>query len=251
MANNAAAPYVPLPKLPGRLTADLILRAPQGMSALKEYEINLRGNKIPAVENLGVTENQFDSIDLSDNEIVKLEGFPPLTRLTTLMVHNNRIARIGPNLGAALPKVETLGLANNKLANLPDLDPLAQLPALLRLNLHGNPVTKKPDYRHYVIGRLPKLKLLDGSRVTDTERKEAQRLLAEQGEGANTFVPGEGVVVELEAPKKSGPTAEQLTAIRAAIQNADTMDEVQRLERLLAGGNLPSAFGGDSEMADS
>jgi U2 small nuclear ribonucleoprotein A' len=43
-------------------------------------------------------QNQFDAIDLSDNEIVKLEGFPPLTRLHSLNLSNNRIARIGNDL---------------------------------------------------------------------------------------------------------------------------------------------------------
>jgi hypothetical protein len=46
-------------------------------------------------------QNQFDCIDLSDNEIVKLEGFPPLKRLSTLLAHNNRITRIGPGLAGA------------------------------------------------------------------------------------------------------------------------------------------------------
>lgn len=35
--------YAPLPKLPGRLTADLIARSGQGLNAVKEYELNLRG----------------------------------------------------------------------------------------------------------------------------------------------------------------------------------------------------------------
>ena len=34
---------VPLPRLPGRLTAELVLRSPQGLNAVKQYEINLRG----------------------------------------------------------------------------------------------------------------------------------------------------------------------------------------------------------------
>lgn len=34
-------------------------------------------------------------IDLSDNEITKLEGFPLLKRLHTLFLNNNRINRIG------------------------------------------------------------------------------------------------------------------------------------------------------------
>lgn len=38
--------YVPLPKLPGRLTADLIARSGQGLNAVKEYELNLRGTPL-------------------------------------------------------------------------------------------------------------------------------------------------------------------------------------------------------------
>lgn len=47
-------------------------------------------------------QDQFDTIDLSDNEIVKLENFPYLNRLGTLLINNNRITRINPNLGGNL-----------------------------------------------------------------------------------------------------------------------------------------------------
>eukprot|EP00961_Rhodomonas_salina_P183850 2481876-Rhodomonas_salina.1 len=43
---------------------------------MKEREIKLRAYKIPAIENLGATQDQFDTIDLSDNEIRKLEVRP-------------------------------------------------------------------------------------------------------------------------------------------------------------------------------
>lgn len=43
-------------------------------------------------------QNQFDSIDLSDNAVVRLEGFPKLPRLKCLHLNNNRIARIARNL---------------------------------------------------------------------------------------------------------------------------------------------------------
>ena len=39
-------------------------------------------------------QNQFDCIDLSDNAIVKLEGFPKLPRLKQLLLNNNRISKI-------------------------------------------------------------------------------------------------------------------------------------------------------------
>jgi U2 small nuclear ribonucleoprotein A' len=148
-----------------RLTADLILRSPQYFNAVRERELDLRGNKIGVIENLGATEDQYASIDLSDNEIVKLEGFPHLKRLTTLLVNNNRIARINPNIGAALPKLETLVLTNNRLSNLVDLDHLAALVNLQNLCLLDNVVTKRPNYRLHLIQKLPKLRLLDFKKV--------------------------------------------------------------------------------------
>eukprot|EP00775_Hariotina_reticulata_P003482 gene3482-3752_t len=89
------------PRLAGRLTADLISRSPQYMNTIKYYEIDIRGNKIGAIENLGVTQNQFDSIDLSDNAIVRLEGFPKLPRLKMLLLNNNRIVKISRGLEGA------------------------------------------------------------------------------------------------------------------------------------------------------
>lgn len=133
-----------------RLTADLIWKSPHFFNAIKERELDLRGNKIAVIENLGATEvhnliffpsflfpliferiyrydsvficasfikkfilvflnlqwiflqDQFDTIDLSDNEIVKLENVPYLNRLGTMLINNNRITRINPNIGGTV-----------------------------------------------------------------------------------------------------------------------------------------------------
>ncbi|KAG0555566.1 hypothetical protein M758_12G182000 [Ceratodon purpureus] len=244
-----------------RLTADLILRSPQYFNAVRERELDLRGNKIGVIENLGATEDQYASIDLSDNEIVKLEGFPHLKRLTTLLVNNNRIARINPNLGAALPKLETLVLTNNRLSNLVDVDHLATLVNLQNLCLLDNAVTKRPNYRLHLIHKLPKLRLLDFKKVKLKERQEAKKLFAtENGQPAKdtpapakTFVPGEipsddlpeteeteEVPAQVEEPSRKGPTPEQIIAIKTAIANSQTLEEVARLEKALKLGQLPS-----------
>ncbi len=47
-------------------------------------------------------QNQFDSLELSDNVIVRLEGFPKLPRLKTLLLSNNRVMRISRNLEGKL-----------------------------------------------------------------------------------------------------------------------------------------------------
>lgn len=57
------------------------------------------GNKLAAVENLAVTKDVFDSIDLSDNDVVRLEGFPKLPKLKTLLLNNNRVTRLDKDFG--------------------------------------------------------------------------------------------------------------------------------------------------------
>lgn len=56
----------------------------------------------------GCWQDQFDTIDLSDNEIVKLENMPLLNRLGTLIINNNRITRINPNIGGQFFKTSAM-----------------------------------------------------------------------------------------------------------------------------------------------
>ena len=51
----------------------------------------ISGYKIPLIENLGTTLDQFDTIDFSDNEIRKVDNIPYLPRIKTLLFNNNRI----------------------------------------------------------------------------------------------------------------------------------------------------------------
>lgn len=293
--------FLSLPRLAGRLTAELILRSPQGLDPCQDYAIDLRGepsterhkssinppspafappnptdprvaitltsnpapfhptltaNKIAAIENMGATQNQFDAIDLSDNEIVKLEGFPPLSRLHTLYLSNNRIARVGVDLSQQIPMLKALYLTNNRLKNLADLDPLKSCKRLTHLSLLGNPVSKNPDYRLYAVYSLPALKVLDFRKVKLAEREAAEKKFGGKDglkarEAAKTFEVGDvgtggganaDGADESAAPGGQGPTPQQLLALQAAIANAETLEEVARLENALSNGVMPSDF---------
>ncbi|CAH9104663.1 unnamed protein product [Cuscuta europaea] len=235
-----------------RLTADLIWKSPHFFNAIRERELDLRGNKIPVIENLGATEDQFDTIDLSDNEIVKLENFPYLNRLGTLLLNSNRITRINPKIGEFLPKLHTLVLTNNRLTNLSEIDPLASLPKLQFLSLLDNNITKKPKYRLYVIHKLKFLRLLDFRKVKQQERLEANNLFAlpedeekAKEQSVKTIVPGEVTATpdlpkEQQASKPAAPTPQQIIAIKAAIVSSQTLEEVSRLEQALKSGQIPA-----------
>ncbi|KAG0258420.1 U2 small nuclear ribonucleoprotein A' [Mortierella polycephala] len=235
-----------------KLTPELITRAPCYLNALKDRELDLRSHKIPAIENLGVTKDLNDSIDLTDNDIRSLSNFPSLPRLKCLLLSNNRISKIDSNLSQYLPNLTTVVLTNNAITELSDLDGLSGCKSIETLSLLDNPVTKKKYYRLWVIWKLQNVRVLDFEKVKKTERVEAKKLfegkagpsaLAESiaATKSSTFEPGEGVPLPL---KSSVPTLtmtkEDQEKIKAALAKATTLDEITKLERALKEGKIPS-----------
>lgn len=136
----------------------------------------MRGYKIPYLENLAATNDQFECIDLTENDIARLEELPKLTRLETLLLANNKIAAIEADFAEMCPKLDSLILTNNRLSELSDIDMLATCQGLTRVSLVGNLVCNLPNYRLYTINKLPALKVLDFQMVTRQERDMASKL---------------------------------------------------------------------------
>ncbi|NXJ75984.1 RU2A protein, partial [Trogon melanurus] len=190
-----------------KLTAELIEQAAQYTNAVRDRELDLRGYKIPVIENLGATLDQFDAIDFSDNEIRKLDGFPLLRRLKTLLMNNNRICRIGENLEQALPSLTELVLTNNNIAEL-----------VSRINLNKLTFCERQEAE----------KMFKGKRGAQLAKDIARR--------TKTFNPGAGLPTD---KKKAGPSPGDVEAIKTAIANATTLAEVERLKGLLQAGQIP------------
>ena len=209
----APSTFLSLPPAMVRLTVELVHRSPQCTNCLGERQLNLRGCGLQVLESQTTAASatagrqvdllldlaqQFDVWDLSDNHLMWLDGlaFPPrpvastsapaapaATRLSTLILHNNRIHRISVGTARSLASsLHTLLLHHNQIQCLPDLLPLRELHNLERLSLVGNPVTQERDYRVATIAMCgPKLKLLDFNRVLQHER-----VAAETWKAANT-----------------------------------------------------------------
>eukprot|EP01119_Soliformovum_irregulare_P021967 TRINITY_DN740_c0_g1_i2.p1 TRINITY_DN740_c0_g1~~TRINITY_DN740_c0_g1_i2.p1 ORF type:complete len:159 (-),score=26.32 TRINITY_DN740_c0_g1_i2:82-558(-) len=155
-----------------------------------------------------------------------------------LLLNNNKITRIATGLAESLPNLDTIILANNKIANLGDLDPLSELTSLRVLSLMGNPVTKKTEYRLYIIHKLPKLKLLDFSKIKKAERELAHKRFG----SANAPAVESSKDEESSTPVVNyGPTEAEKAAIRNAIKNAKSPEEIQRLDALLQQGQIPKS----------
>lgn len=236
-----------------KLTVELIEQAAQYTNPVRDRELDLRGYKIPVIENLGATLDQFDTLELSDNDIRKLDGFPLLRRLKCVILNNNRVSRVGEQLEQSLPSLDTLILTGNNIQELGDIDVLSSVKSLTTLSLLLNPVASKKHYRAYVIHKLPQLRLLDFQKIKLQEReasarlfrgKQGQQLVRQIGkqQRAKTFVPGlTDHATAAGSATAARPTAARpnIEAIKAAIANATTLEEVERLNRLLQTGQVP------------
>ncbi|KAM6497984.1 Leucine-rich repeat domain containing protein [Amanita muscaria] len=239
-----------------KLTPELLAQAVSGLNSVKERELDLRGYKIPAIENLGVTKDQHDCIDLTDNAIVTLGNLPLLKRLHTLLLANNRISSISTSIHLSAPNLTTIVLTNNNFSELGDLEPLQELKHLTYISLLGNPVREKKWYREWLAWRIPSLRVLDFQRIRDKERAAAKKLfltpdglMTQLATTLSTTVSNKSAksTLTIDEPKplpmtgKAGRlmTKEEREKVIAAIANAKSMEEIRRLERQLREGYLP------------
>ncbi|EAU93140.1 small nuclear ribonucleoprotein polypeptide A [Coprinopsis cinerea okayama7 len=237
-----------------KLTPELLAQAQSYINAVKERELDLRGFKIPAIENLGVTRDQHDAIDFTDNAIITLGNLPLLRRLRTLLLANNRIQTISPSIHLSVPNLTLLVLTNNNISELGDLEPLKELKHLTFLSLVGNPVQEKKYYREWLAYRIPSLRVLDFQKIRDKERNAAKSLfltadklptaLATTISTTVTTTTGK-LSLTIDEPKAAPVKAGRLMSkadqekVKAAIAKATSIEEVRRLERSLREGYLP------------
>ncbi|MCJ1351190.1 MAG: U2 snRNP complex subunit [Icmadophila ericetorum] len=242
-----------------RLTAELVQNSLSYLNPLKERELDLRGHKIPSIENLGVAKNQ-DAIDFTDNDITVLSNFPLSPRLHTLLLARNRLHSIQPSLAQSIPNLTTLVLTSNNFAELADLDPLRHFSTLAHLTLLENPVTRKEHYRHYIIWRCPTVRFLDYQKVKDAERTIATELfgtftaptsLASKITGikSRTFdVPSSTSSLNAgaigggaggEKAYRVKLTDKERKKVEEMIRNAKSLQEIGRLEKELMEGRVP------------
>jgi U2 small nuclear ribonucleoprotein A' len=105
-----------------------------------------------------------------------------MPRLRTLLLARNRITHLQPTLHSTIPNLSTLCLTANNIAELADLDPLSKMSRLVHLTILENPVTRKENYRYWVIWRCPSVRFLDYQKVKDVERKKATELFGTEAE---------------------------------------------------------------------
>ena len=126
---------------------------------------------------------ELTTLNVSHNQIRKLENLSCLPKLETLQASHNKLptARSIAHLREC-PSLTVVDLAHNELEE--EVLEVLQGPHLACLYLQGNPVvTKKRYYRKTMIARIPTLKYLDDRPVFPLERQCAEAWSREGLEG--------------------------------------------------------------------
>lgn len=133
-------------------------------------------------------------------------------------------------------------LTGNMIQELSDLEPLVPLKNLQSLCLLQNPVSAKPQYRQYVVYKFPSLRLLDFRKIKKQEREAAVAFFrSRKGKDIAREVAKKAKAhsQNMNGLDKPAMTAEERNKIRDAISKASSLEEVQRLSRLLQAGHIP------------
>ncbi|RDA95176.1 hypothetical protein CP533_1897 [Ophiocordyceps camponoti-saundersi (nom. inval.)] len=242
-----------------RLTADLIQNSLSYLNPLKERELDLRGQRIPTIENLAVA-GPHDAIDFTDNDIQVLGNFPLSPRMTTLLVARNRVASIQPDLARSLPNLTNLVLTSNSLSELADLDALASFTRLTHLVLVDNPVAKKeacypcPSNKRTAMWKdCQDLRFLDYAKVKQAERNRSLELFGTAAKPTaltTEILARKTTPLEMSAKGSSRTstlsrmmlTEEEKKRLQERIKQTTSLKEIIELEKELHEGRLPSGI---------
>lgn len=197
--------------------------------------------------------------------------------MRTLLLARNRISAIAPGAVQSLPNLRNLNLGENEIRELGDLDVLGRWGGLVHLCLGGNPVVKKEHYRYWVLWRCPSVRFLDYQKVREAEREKARELfgtveepseLAQKvgyysvdGYGGGGFrLTGKQIMgiksktfdsTTTSGGKGGGPggemsklsrlklTDKEKKKLQELIKKANSLEEINRLEKALLEGRLP------------
>lgn len=137
-------------------------------------------------------------LSMANIGVSSLEQFPRLRNLQKLILSDNRISGgLEFLVEAGLESLRDLDLSNNRIADINDLRPLAEL-RLVSLDLYECPVTRIKDYRSRVFGLIRSLKYLDKMDAEENERPESDD--EEDDEEDEEDDPGSGEIDGEEHP---------------------------------------------------
>jgi hypothetical protein len=149
-----------------------------GLESLKFLSVlDLSFNNIKVIE--GLDGLLIQELNLEGNQLLTLNGFEKLDRLTTLNTAGNNIKSLSAL--SQCRELKNVDIRNNKIDHIRQVEFLIEIPWLDILILTGNECCSKSQYRARVIYRLPNLKKLDRTLVSSEEKIRSLNLYNAEG----------------------------------------------------------------------
>lgn len=239
-----------------KLTQSVLEEAPSFISPTEARVLSLRNLDLTSLDAIHVLQSSdiHSIIDITKNSISYLPEFPSLLHLETLILSNNHIRSVTGL--AKLVNLQVLSMTYNEIIHFTDLEELKELPSLRSLYLTGNPVVKNKDYRLWCIWRFPTLQVIDFQRVKDVERNQASSIFDNNPDKVKAILSVKPILVPAtEALEKEEKTvindgdakengdSKLLTEndrdrLEKELEQAESMEEIQRIEAILLRGHL-------------
>lgn len=148
---------------------------------LKCKHLSLSSNSIDKMINLPSLRN-LEILSLSRNNIKKIGGLEEIGQtLRELWLSYNLIEKLD-NLQPC-QKLQTLYISNNKIKSWDELDKLKDLAEIGNVLFVGNPIYEgysREDAKYMVLKRLPQLKNVDGTIISESIREKIKEMEANQ-----------------------------------------------------------------------
>lgn len=239
-----------------KLTQAVLEEAASFISPTEARVLSLRNLNLTSLDGIHVLQSSdiHSIIDITKNSISYLPEFPVLLRLETLILSNNHIRSVTGL--AKLVNLQVLSITYNEIVHLTDLEELKELPSLRSLYLTGNPVVKNKDYRLWCIWRFPNLQIIDFKRVKNVERKQASSAFDNNSDKVKAILSVKPIPifatktlnreeqyvmdnVDTEEKEDTKPmTEDDRDRLEKELEQADSMEEIQRIEAILMRGSL-------------
>lgn len=208
-----------------KLTNTIINDSSRVLNPDKKLTLILRNLQISDLDTLP---DNYDAIDLCNNQLIEVSLINPCRQITTLLLNNNQeLYHINH---ASFPHLSSLSLIN---CNIKPSHVLTwSFPHLNHLIVLDNPITTISNYRLLLIFLFPSLITLDFARVTQKERVEAQEFF-----GSNDLL--EFIKSQTGNNTTTGTTTSGTTTTTSReqlinrLKNSTDLDEIERIEKLL------------------
>lgn len=149
--------------------------------------LNLEGSILFSLRDLGCDLNSLTYLNVSRCGLKSIDGTNGLTNLTEFVCENNQIEDAGPC--SNLPQIRKISMANNKIRDFQAVMFLGLCENLRYLDLTGNFITQKANYRETINENLSNIEMLDKIPFNENMSDDTKTQLL-----STEFQPGENQV---------------------------------------------------------